>query len=246
MIKILIYIISLSFLSSQTEDITVDEIIEKMDKNLNAKSRILRSKMVVHGRRSSRTIESKNWVMGTDKAFTEYLSPAREAGTKMLKLDDKLWTYSPQTDRVIQISGHMLRQSVMGSDMSYNDMMEDRPVQEIYKATISGSEQLKNRDCWIIIMEAKAKGLPYPKRKSWIDKEYFLPVKEELYAKSGKLLKTSKLSDIKKIQGRWFPGKFEYKDELKRNSKGTEWIIDNIEFDTKIPPSRFSKALLRK
>ena len=77
MIKILIYIISLSFLSGQTEDMTVDEIIEKMDKNLNAKSRILRSKMVVHGRRSSRTIESKNWVMGTDKAFTEYLSPAR-------------------------------------------------------------------------------------------------------------------------------------------------------------------------
>ena len=246
MIKILIYIISLSFLSSQTKDITVDEIIAKMDKNLNAKSRILRSKMVVHGRRSSRTIESKNWVMGTDKAFTEYLSPAREAGTKMLKLDDKLWTYSPQTDRVIQISGHMLRQSVMGSDMSYNDMMEDRPVQEVYKATISGSEHLGNRDYWIITMEAKAKGLPYPKRKSWIDKEYFLPVKEELYAKSGKLLKTSKLSDIKKIQGRWFPGKFEYKDELKRNSKGTEWIIDNIEFDTKIPPSRFSKALLRK
>ena len=246
MIKILIYIISLSFLSSQTEDITVDEIIEKMDKNLNAKSRILRSKMVVHGRRSSRTIESKNWVMGTDKAFTEYLSPARDAGTKMLKLDDKLWTYSPQTDRVIQISGHMLRQSVMGSDMSYNDMMEDRPVQEIYKATISGSEHLENRDYWIITMEAKAKGLPYPKRKSWIDKEYFLPVKEELYAKSGKLLKTSKLSDIKKIQGRWFPGKFEYKDELKRNSKGTEWIIDDIEFDKKISPSRFSKARLRK
>ena len=30
------------------------------------------------------------------------------------------------------------------------------------------------------------------------------------------------------------------------NSKGTEWIIDNIEFDVKIPSSRFSKALLRK
>ena len=37
----------------------------------------------------------------------------------------------------------MLRQSVMGSDMSYNDMMEDRPLQEIYKATITGSETKK-------------------------------------------------------------------------------------------------------
>ena len=85
----------------------------------------------------ARTIESKNWVIGIDLAFTEYLSPPREKGTKMLKLGDKLWTYSPQTDRVIQISGHMLRQSVMGSDMSYNDMMEDRPlIEELYECHI--------------------------------------------------------------------------------------------------------------
>jgi len=33
---------------------------------------------------------------------------------------------------------------------------------------------------------------------------------------------------------------------LKRNSKGTEWHIDDIEFDVDIPESRFSKAKLRK
>ena len=86
----------------------------------------------------------------------------------------------------------------------------------------------------------------YPKRRSWVDKEYLLPKKEELYAKSGKLLKTASLEGIKKIEGRWFPSKFVYKDELKRNSKGTEWIIDSIQFNKKIPNSRFSKALLRK
>ena len=220
MIKIFPFIISLSLLTGQDGDISIDEIITKIDKNLNAKSRILTSKMVVHGRRLSRTIESKNWVIGTNQAFTEYLSPAREAGTKMLKLNDKLWTYSPQTDRVIQISGHMLRQSVMGSDMSYNDMMEDRSIEEIYEANISGSEIIDNRDYWIITMEAKVKGLPYPKRKAWVDKEYFLPIIEELYAKSGKLLKTSRLSEIVKVQGRWFPSKFIYKDELKRNKRG--------------------------
>ena len=240
------YIVLLSMINGQTEEITVDSIIRKMDQNLNAKSRVLTSKMVVKGRRSSRTIESKNWVVGTEKAFTEYISPAREAGTKMLKIGNKLWTYSPQTDRVIQISGHMLRQSVMGSDMSYNDMMEDRTMEEIYKASISGSEKVNNRDYWIIEMEARIKGLPYPKRKAWVDKEYFLPIKEELYAKSGKLLKTSTLSDIKKIKGRWFPSKFKFKDELKRNSKGTEWIIEKIEFDKDIKESRFTKALLRK
>ena len=244
--NILVLFFLSSFLFPQPDQISADDIMKAMDENLNAKSRIITSKMVVRGRRSSRTIESKNWVVGTDQAFTEYLSPPREAGTKMLKLGDKLWTYSPQTDRVIQISGHMLRQSVMGSDMSYNDMMEDRPIEELYDATIEGSIEINGREHWIMVLDAKVKGLSYPKRRSWVDKEYLLPIKEELYAKSGKLLKTASLKGIKKVQDRWFPSKFIYKDELKRNSKGTEWIIDSIEFNIIIPASRFSKALLRK
>ena len=246
MIRIFIYFLSFTFLLGQSDNMTVQDIIKAMDHNLNAKSRVMTSKMIVHGRRTSRTIESRNWVVGIDQAFTEYLSPPREAGTKMLKLYDKLWIYSPQTDRVIQISGHMLRQSVMGSDMSYNDMMEDRPLEELYEATLEGSVLIDGRDHWIMHLEAKVKGLSYSKRRAWIDKEYLLPMKEELYAKSGKLLKTSTMDGIKKVQGRWFPSRFIFKDELKRNSKGTEWHIDDIEFDLDIPESRFSKAKLRK
>ena len=235
-----------TLLFGQKSQMTVEQIISAMDKNLNAKSRIMKSKMIVHGRRSTRTIESRNWVIGIDQAFTEYLSPPREAGTKMLKLDDKLWTYSPQTDRVIQISGHMLRQSVMGSDMSYNDMMEDKPLQDLYKATLEGSITINGREHWIIYLEAKVKGLSYPMRRAWVDTEYLLPIKEELYAKSGKLLKTATMADVKRIQGRWFPSRFIYKDKLKRNSKGTEWVIEEISFDMNISESRFSKAMLRK
>ena len=246
MIKILIFFLSFTFLFAQADDMSVQDIIKAMDNNLNAKSRVMTSKMVVHGRRVSRTIESRSWVVGIDLAFTEYLSPPREAGTKMLKDGDKLWTYSPQTDRVIQISGHMLRQSVMGSDMSYKDMMEDRPLMDLYEATLESSVEIDGRDHWIVLLTAKVKGLSYPMRRAWIDKEYLLPMKEELYAKSGKLLKTSTMDGIKKVQGRWFPSRFIFKDELKRNSKGTEWIIDDIQFDVEIPDSRFSKALLRK
>ena len=54
----------------------------------------------------------------------------------MLKLDKRLWIYSPSTDRTIQLSGHLLRQSVMGSDLSYEDMMEERKLSEVYTAEI--------------------------------------------------------------------------------------------------------------
>ena len=234
------------FLLRAEENIKVDELLKAMDTNLYAKSRVLTSKMIVHGRRSSRTIESRNWIVGVDMAFTEYLAPPREAGTKMLKDGDKLWTYSPQTDRVIQISGHLLRQSVMGSDMSYNDMMEDKPLTEMYEATIEGIEMIDGRKHWILFLNARVTGLSYPKRRAWVDAEYFLPMREELYAKSGKLIKSTSMDGIKKVQGRWFPSRFIFRDELKRNSHGTEWIIDEIQFDVDIPDSRFSKALLRK
>jgi len=240
-----IFFYLISFLMGE-ESITVEELLKAMDANLYAKSRVLTSKMIVHGRRSSRTIESRNWVVGVDKAFTEYLSPPREAGIKMLKDGDKLWTYSPQTDRVIQISGHMLRQSVMGSDMSYNDMMEDKPLTDLYKATIEGSKMIDGRKHWILFLDARVKGLSYPKRRAWVDAQYLLPMKEELYAKSGKLLKSTSMDGVKKVQGRWFPSRFIFEDALKRNSKGTEWVIDDIQFDVEIPNTRFSKAMLRK
>ena len=244
--KFFIFLLSLSYIFGEPNKLTAYKIVSTMDKNLNSKNRVLTSEMIIHGRRKSRTIKSKSWSIGTEKSFTENLSPAREAGTKMLKLEEKLWTYSPQTDRIIQISGHMLRQSVNGSDMSYKDMMETRSISEIYNLTLEESTFIDNRDHWVIYMEAKVKGLSYPKRRAWIDKEYFLPIKEELYAKSGKLLKTTSMSNIKKIQGRWFPFHYKFKDELKRNSRGTEWIINEIEFDNEISESRFSKALLRK
>ena len=248
MIKlILLSIFSLTLVSiGNTQELSAEKLVDAIDSNLNAKSRVLKSTMIVHGRRTSRTIVSKSWVKGINQAYTEYLAPPREAGTKMLKSGDKLWTYSPQTDRVIQISGHMLRQSVMGSDMSYTDMMEDRPLVDLYNATIEGSEIIDVREHWILFLEAKITGLSYPKRRLWIDNEYLLPMKEELYAKSGKLLKTTSMDGVKKIQGRWFPSRFNYKDELKRNSKGTEWLIEDVVFDTEIPDSRFEKAILRK
>ena len=126
------------FVSLNAQNPSAREIIEKVDKNMSAETRIFTSKMVIHNKRNTRTIESKSWSMGEKKSYTEYLAPPREQGTKMLKLEDQLWIFSPSTDRIIQISGHMLRQSVMGSDLSYEDMMEDQHLLNHYTGEITG------------------------------------------------------------------------------------------------------------
>lgn len=225
--------------------IDVETIMQKVDENMSAETRIVESDMVIYGKRKNRTVSSKSYSEGTTKSFTEYLAPDREKGTKMLKLENRLWIYSPATDRSIQLSGHMLRQSVMGSDMSYEDMMEDRKMMDMYEATILEEEAVDGRNAWKLELIAKVENVAYHKRMIWVDQERFVPLREELYAKSGELLKQTTLSDIKEIEGRWFPTKINYKDVLKAG-KGTDYIIKEIQFDASIPETIFSKGALRK
>ena len=222
-----------------------DTILETVDKNMSSKNRIFESDMVIHGRRSSRTITSRSYSVGDMQSFTEYISPAREAGTKMLKLENQLWIYSPSTDRTIQISGHMLRQSVMGSDLSYEDMMDDRKLTEIYSATIAGHEEIDGRDTYVLDLIAKVADVAYHSQKVWVDSERFVPLKQEMFAKSGHLLKRTTLSDVQRIQGRWFPMTMVYKDMLKDGS-GTEFRVTDAKFDQEIPEYIFTKAALKQ
>lgn len=234
-------LLMVSVLSAQP---TGKEILDRIDKNMSSDTRYVKSKMVIHGARTSRTIESESWAEGDQAALTVYLSPAREKGTKMLKLEDKLWIFSPSTDRTIQISGHMLRQSVMGSDLSYEDMMDDPTLTSKYDAVVVGSETYNERECWIVEMHAKVDDVAYQMRKLWVDNERYIPLKEELYAKSGKLLKKTELTDIKRIGSRWYPGKITFKDMLKKGA-GTEFIVDEIRFNVEIPEHLLTKAALR-
>jgi outer membrane lipoprotein-sorting protein len=220
-------------------------ILAKVDANMLSKSTITESQMVIRGRRTDRTITSVGYSEGEFKSFTEYLAPEREKGTKMLKLEDRLWIYSPSSDRTIQLSGHMLRQSVMGSDLSYEDMMEDRELLDMYNATVQREEVVDGRKTWVLELMAKVEDVSYHKRKVWIDQERFVPLKEELYAKSGQMLKKTIMSEITQIDGRWFPKRVNYKDMLK-SGKGTDFVVLKIQFDVEIPSHIFTKASLRK
>ncbi len=233
----------LSITQTNAQDATA--FLNKVDDNINSNTSITKSDMIIYGRRNQRTVTSVGYSEGKNKSFSEYLAPARERGTKMLKLEDNLWIYSPSTDRTIQLSGHMLKQSLMGSDLSYEDMMENRKLAEMYNAKVIGEETIDDRKTWVLQLNAKVDDASYNSRKIWVDTERYVPLREELFAKSGQLLKRTELKDVKKIDGRWYPTKMNYKDMLK-DGKGTDFIVLEIEFDVEIPAYIFSKAALKR
>jgi negative regulator of sigma E activity len=123
-------------------------------------------------------------------------------------------------------------------------MMEDPALASHYNASITSSDTVENRKCWILQLNAIKEGEAYEVRRIWVDQERNIPLKEELYGKSGKLLKRTSLTDVQKIQGRWFPMKIIFKDMLKAGD-GTQFIMESIKLDEAIPEDIFSKASLK-
>jgi outer membrane lipoprotein-sorting protein len=242
--KVIMTLLLLGFITVNAQKPDGKEILRRIDQNMSSENRIFTSKMIIHGQRNSRTVESKTWTAGEKKSYTEYLFPARYHGTKMLKLDDQPWIYSPSTDRIIQIAGHMLRQSVMGSDLSYEDMMQDSKLTNHYTAEVTGNEKIGGRNCWILTLKAFDPEMAYQVRKLWVDQERNIPLREELFGKSGSLLKRTEMSEVVNIHGRWFPKKIVFKDVL-REGEGTEFIIGEIQFNAQIPDYIFSKGNLK-
>ena len=241
-------IIMLAFIIGQAyaQKLTAVDILKKIDHNLVIDQAELKTKMIIYSRSGSRTIEARSWVKGKDKSFIEYLKPPREKGKRMLKIKDKIWTYTPEpTDRIITISGHLLRQSVMGSDLSYEDITENSRLLDNYNAKIVGEEKVHDTDCIVLDLVSKKEGVTYYQRKLWVDKKHWLPLVEERFAKSGRLLKKTEMFDYYRLKDRWYPKKITFKDMLS-SGKGTEYIIDSINMDVKIPDKKFTKAALRR
>jgi outer membrane lipoprotein-sorting protein len=223
-----------------------EQVLKRIDDNLFFEKAVVLSKMVVHGRTGSRTIESRSWRRGQDSVLVEYLAPARERGKKMLKLGERIWNYVPEpTDRIIAISGHLLKQSVMGSDLSYEDITENHRLRDKYESVVIDTQTVESRQCLVLELTAKVSDVAYHSRKVWVDDERWLPLREERYAKSGKLLKTTRITDVFRLDNRWYPKHMVFRDELSKG-KGTEYIIDSVDLKTDVPDHLLTKAALRK
>ena len=229
----------------QTEDAKAFRLLVEVDKNMWATTKYIDGRLIIDNGRRIRTLAMESWMEGVIKSYSYYKAPARERGTKMLKLEKKLWMYTPRTDRKILIAGHMLRQSMMGSDLSYEDMMEDEKLSEAYIGTIDGEEELDGVKVLVLTLKAKKKDKTYQTLKIWVDPVRGIVLKEEAYAKRGKLLKLIFFKEYRKIDDRLFPKKMIFRDVLKENTK-TTYMFDKIEFGIKIPPKYFSQRILKR
>ncbi|MDR1576331.1 MAG: outer membrane lipoprotein-sorting protein [Treponema sp.] len=220
------------------------ELLRRVDDNEIFTTIVYEGEMIIdyQGKRFVKTM--KAWGRENNDNFTEFTNP-EDRGVKYLKKGGRLYVYSPDTEEVMLISGHMLKESMMGSDMSYEDTIENDKLSNRYNPSLGGSEAWNGRDCWVLDLAAKKKTESYPRQKMWIEKETGDCLHYEQFALSGAKLKEYNLNKIEVIAGRRFPVEMEIRDLLRKNSK-TTLVMKKVIMDQPIADSVFSQRNLSR
>ncbi|MDH4258084.1 MAG: outer membrane lipoprotein-sorting protein [Candidatus Aminicenantes bacterium] len=231
---------------SAGQELSAEAILARIDDNMVYETAYSEIDMIITI--GKRVIEKKlvSYSGGVENSFIEFLSPARDRGTKMLKTGKVLKVYFPSAERVMRLSGHMLKQSMMGSDFSYEDMMETaEELKKEYQVKLLGEEIFNDIACYVLELESRDESKTYFFRKIWVDKEKFIGHKVEFSAKSGKLLKVMTVGDTQSFKNRYYPTRVTMVDKLREDSK-TEMMIKNIQFDIAIPEGTFTERNLMR
>ena len=218
--------------------ITAEEIVANVERNEINEAERIEGSMTISDRFGSRRKTFVSYASGSDKMLLEFTNP-EERGQKILRLEDEIYLYFPEAEEVIHLQGSALKESVMGSDFSYEDVTGEGDILEQYEVTLVGEETVEGRKHYHLELEARKRGLAYPKQEAWIDAETWVMTRANSYSLSGRLLKEMELGDVRKVAGKYVPYYVIMRDAMKKNSS-TEMRIEAIDLQAELPPDIFS------
>ena len=239
----LVLFMGVSSNSILAEDLTAKEIIQRVDENEYIESARMEAKMIIEDRGREIVKEFHSYLQGED-SLSEFTNP-RDRGTRYLKLGDDLWMYFPDAEDLVSISGHMMREGMMGSDFSYEDTMESQQLAELYNFELEDEETINGREAYVILATAReGEDVSYYERKIWVDQERFVILKGEYFSTSGRLLKEMEVKEVAEFDNnRWYPVDVVMNNRLKEGSRTTMRVIE-IDFDYEIPEGKISLETL--
>ena len=229
-ILILLLISSLSAESAKT-------ILDKMEDAMEFET-LSFSATIKNTDRMGTTTQSFDAVQNDDGDTLLTVTSGMDKGQKVLRLDDEIYIYYPDADEIIRLSDSGLSSSFLGSDFSYEDLSGDDDYEDRYNYELVGEETFNNTSCYRIKFSAKKLSETYQKMEMLIDKVRYVPIVEELYSKSGRLLKTIYYDGYSERP--YFPTSVKTENSVKKSNK-SEMNVKNIVFNKKIDSSIFDK-----
>jgi hypothetical protein len=176
-----------------------------------------------------------------------FLEPADVRGTAFLQIqhadrDDDMWIYLPALKKTRRLVASNKRDSFVGTDFSYADILPLRPGQ--FRHRLVRSETVDGQDCYVVDSEPKEEtvkhDLGYARRTTWLRKDNYLETKVVYLDASGRALKTQTATQheaVGKDGKHWLARR---RDMLNHDTgHRTVLVLDRIDTTTPVPDSAF-------
>jgi hypothetical protein len=177
------------------------------------------------------------------KLMIRFLRPGDIEGTGYLQVqhhdgEDDMWIYLPALKKVRRLVASNKKDSFVGSDFSYGDIL--LPVVDTYTHTLVKTESLDGEDCYVIesvpATEHIKKDYGYAKKVTWIRKANFMEKKVEYYDLTGRLLKTQTVPEVVEVDSsahKWWATR----REMINQQTGHRTVITFDKLDASAPVS---------
>jgi len=236
--RILIRVVIAFIVPSSVFAVSAEDVVRRLEKNTVFETSRVEGSMVINDRFGRKESTFISYGRGTDDMLVEFTS-VEEEGMKILRTSDELYLFFPEAEELIRMQGAALKESVIGSDMSYEDMTGGKGLLSSYRADLKGMEDVDGFSCHRVELEARKADVPYYRQTMWIDREIFIYRRVHKYSRSGKLLKIVEIEEIREVSGRHVPVRMKLVDSIKGNSS-TYFTVTDIEIDLALDPGLFS------
>jgi outer membrane lipoprotein-sorting protein len=234
--KIISLIVSIVIYANCCYGITAEEILKKAEEIRNPS--IFKARFIIKDEfKGKERVLKLNAYRNGNKFLAIFTYPVREKGRVILRRGEDMWMYLPSVGREIRVS---LKQLMMATQFSHGDILRLDLLND-YTTKIIGTET----DCYILELKAKNKKTTYAKIKYWIRISDFMPIKEEFFSLSGKLLKQLEYKEPKILAGKRRPTLFVMKSMLKKEL-GTYLIIEAMETKIDLSDRIFRKEYMKR
>ena len=221
-----------------------EEVIRLMEKNQVHATAKSTGRLVITNRFGTKVKTFNVVTEGSDKMLLEFTNK-EERGQKILRLKDEIYVYYPKAEGVVRLQGGALKESIFGSDFTYEDLTGEKGILELYRVEFvsAGTVILDGVPCYHLKLSGIA-AVAYPFQELWVEANKFVMKKAIYYSLTNVVLKEMTVTEIRELMGKTFPTHFVMTDTLKKNTS-TEFIMETIQIDVPLDPNQFSLERLK-
>jgi len=223
---------------------TAEDIIVKVEKNLNGKTAVMTMTMEISTRRATRTMTMESYSVGNEKSFIKILYPGKDKGITFLKIANTMWQYVPRIEKIIKIPASMMLQSWMGSDFTNDDLVKESSLSKDYTSRLLAETADEYR---LELLPRDEAAVVWGKIKMDVSRKYLLPTRVDYYDEDGKRVRELLYTDVQSFGKRMYPATWSMMPvEPEKSGHKTLIKISRATFDTEINEAYFTRQALKR